>query len=68
MSVFSELVKKDSGVRWGVVKADSPLEVRLIGETANQLVKKLSTYTPSVDDYVILIKDKNTFICLAKVD
>ena len=57
----------DEIVRWGTVKVDSPLEVRFIGETANHKVKRANGYSPSVDDYVILIKDNNTYVCIDKV-
>ena len=73
--VYNELVKaagksanNDSQFRWGYVKVDSPLEVRLIGETANQKVKKLSTYSPTLNDYVMLTKDSNTLVCVGKVE
>jgi len=72
--VYNELVKaagksanNDSQFRWGYVKVDSPLEVRLIGETANQTVKKLDDYTPTVNDYVVLISNGGVLVCLGKV-
>ena len=68
MSVLRELMKKDSTTRWGYVKVASPLEVRLVGETANQKVKKLSTYSPTLNDYVMLTKDSNTLVCVGKVE
>ena len=57
----------DDTRRFGYVKVASPLEVRFVGESANHTVKRLSSYSPTVDDYTMLIKHKNTFVCIGKV-
>jgi len=70
LSVFTKLIDSriDDIIRWGTVTTASPLAIQFSGETASQSVKKLSSYTPTLADYVILIKAKNTYICLGKVE
>ena len=57
----------DDIIRFGVVKSTSPLTVLYTGETANSSVKRVSGYSPTLDDYVMLVKHKNTYICIGKV-
>jgi len=69
LNIITALIKSfiDDIIRFGTVTTASPLAVKFTGETESHGVKRLSSYSPTADDYVLLFKHKNTFICLGKI-
>ena len=69
MNKITRLIQSfiDDILRFGTVKATSPFAVRFTGESDNHACKYLSSYTPVVDDYVVLLKHRGTYICLGKI-
>ena len=62
-----KLVPEETGAitAWGDVLGVSPTLVRFAGDTANtQIDNWLSSYTPTTNDRVILLKVGNTWIIL----
>lgn len=51
---------------FGVVTDDSPLTVRFNGATAGVEVLKLTSYTPTVADEVVLLRVGLDWICLGE--
>lgn len=53
----------------GTVTSVSPFYIQFDGEStpSARQYKKLSSYAPSINDRVVLIQDKNIYVCIGKV-
>ena len=52
----SRQLKDATKVGWGTVTQVSPLRVRRPGDTVGTRVGRVDSYTPTVDDRVVLVK------------
>jgi hypothetical protein len=74
MNEFVQLLSKGRGtsqtaiITWGEVISVSPTEVRFAGDTADVEVELyLSSYTPTTNDRVLLIKVGETWVIIGDI-
>ena len=72
MSIFDYLMHEEEevglAVAWGEVTQVSPLQVKLAGDTTStDIPRRLSNYTATLNDRVILIKVGNIWVILGKL-
>ena len=55
-------------ITWGVVTSTAPTEVRFGGDTVDvEVLSKVSGYTPTTNDVVILLKVGTTWVIIGDI-
>ena len=54
-------------VRWATVTQESPLRVKFPADTADTSVKRLSSYSPTLNEQVVLLRVGSRFIAVGGI-
>lgn len=66
--LFVEVQRVDSRIAWGEVIGVSPTLVRFAGDTADtQVALALSSYTPTVNDTVLVVKTGVSWVIVGDI-